>query len=829
MTYKKYFLFFVKELNKNKSEISKVFFTIFVSLLIFSTVTIFKNSIENEIKNNSKVLLGGDLELSTKNKVLNSEFLEKLKKNFLITEVVEFTTIVKTNNKESKTTRIKVVDNFYPLIGEVKVEPENSLQILKNRSDGILIDKTTKNNLDLKLGDKVRIQNSGYEVLGVIESLPEIGSFFLFGDQALISKSGFENLKINNLGSFVKFRYKLINKDQKQEVPDYIVKNKDLTIKLPKDISQNLKMTIENFIFFLTIVSASAILISGIGLKNSLFSFFSNNQLKIAIYKSLGLNSKNVKTLYYLQILTILVFCSFISYILGLFLISLFDNILSNFLKIKLNVEFKIYEYLIVQFFSVVIFMIFGKPALDTINQIKVRNLFRNSNSNLNFNYNRKSISEMVIFLLIFISIFCIINVKSFQIAFFFFFFFLISCFYYYLSKFYILILNKIKNRQNISFNIGIKNLNNYQNLNSMIIMTMGVGITTLLFLGFLSSNINKELNSGIPRDAPDYFFLGIQKDEKNLFLKQINKIDNQAQKKVVPIISARIEAINNIPPKKVVNRNNESFWFVNGERRISWSKDSPSNNQIEEGEWWNSDEKKELKISLDHKVAKDLKLKLGDSVRFNIYGNSVSGVITNFRKVNYKDLNINFAILFNPKFASEIPHEFMSTVKFKDQEQISFNKLLNKLPNITYIKVSAYINKTKNFLDKIFFVSILMSSFVVAIGLVVVSNAMSVMGNLKVYQNLVFRILGYERIGIIKLILFESLIIFVPIICFSLVFSFLLSYILITNFFNIDWYFSLKIPFLISSLSLVVLALTLFASNRKYFNLSTYFLLRNE
>ena len=147
MNFKKNLLFFIKELNKNKSKITKVFFTIFISLLIFSTVTIFKNSIENEIKNNSKILLGGDLELSTKNKFLSSEFLEKLRESFLITEVVEFTSIIKTSKKESKTVRIKVIDNFYPLIGEIKVDPPNSLQILKNRSDGILIDKTTKNNL----------------------------------------------------------------------------------------------------------------------------------------------------------------------------------------------------------------------------------------------------------------------------------------------------------------------------------------------------------------------------------------------------------------------------------------------------------------------------------------------------------------------------------------------------------------------------------------------------------------------------------------------------------------------------------------------------------
>jgi len=34
----------------------KVFFTIFISLLIFSSVTSLKNSIQSEIKNNSKIL-----------------------------------------------------------------------------------------------------------------------------------------------------------------------------------------------------------------------------------------------------------------------------------------------------------------------------------------------------------------------------------------------------------------------------------------------------------------------------------------------------------------------------------------------------------------------------------------------------------------------------------------------------------------------------------------------------------------------------------------------------------------------------------------------------
>ena len=65
---------------------------------------------------------------------------------------------------------------------------------------------------------KFKIQNISLEIVGVIESLPDIGSLFLFinnlflGDQALINKSSFDNLKLNNLGSFINFKYKMIKK-----------------------------------------------------------------------------------------------------------------------------------------------------------------------------------------------------------------------------------------------------------------------------------------------------------------------------------------------------------------------------------------------------------------------------------------------------------------------------------------------------------------------------------------------------------------------------------------------------------------------------------------
>ena len=151
--------------------------------------------------------------------------------------------------------------------------------------------------------------------------------------------------------------------------------------------------------------------------------------------------------------------------------------------------------------------------------------------------------------------------------------------------------------------------------------------------------------------------------------------------------------------------------------------------------------------------------------------------------KVNYRNLDINF-ILFNPKYASKIPHEFMSTVKFENEESVKLSNLLRKLPTITYIRLSDYIDKTKKFLNSLFTVSILISSVVILIGFIVISNV-ECNTNLKANKNLVLRILGFEEIfNTIKLIIFESLILFIPILISSLIFSITFPYFFVVKLF---------------------------------------------
>ena len=200
-----------------------------------------------------------------------------------------------------------------------------------------------------------------------------------------------------------------------------------------------------------------------------------------------------------------------------------------------------------------------------------------------------------------------------------------------------------------------------------------------------------------------------------------------------------------------------------------------------------------------------------------------------NFRKINYKDLNINFAILINPEYGSKLPHEFLSSVKFKNKEEVNFVRLFENLPNITYIDLTEFVDKSQTFLRKLFLAGISISSLIVFIGLLVISSAINVVGKLKIYQNLVFKILGLNKTKIFLVIIFESIVIFIPIVIFSLFFSTILSFLFSKYLFGINWYFSPLTFLAISGLFLIALVFTFIFSNNKYLKINTYGFIRND
>ena len=832
------FRYALKDLSRNYKKISSIIATLFISLFILSAIFTIEDSLKKELNDNAKALLGGDLEIDYNRNEGNLKLVNEVKKFATISQMIEFSTMVSTTNKDknkSLFTRIKTVDTKYPLYGSVKYEPIGAFDRMHKEANTILINESLSKNLNVNVNDKIKVQNQLFTVIGIVKSVPDVSGFVAFGDWALAGEQTLEILKLNGIGSFLNYEYKVkFNqtddpKKIEKKIENLFKDDEKVKIRYPENSASGLKRIINNFSQFLSLVSISAMLIAGIGIANTLLSFLNQNNMSIAVRKAVGFYSGNIKNLYYLQLLILLLIITTFAYGLSFLIVPIVDQYLSDGLGLNISPVFSLLNYLKIFLVGLLTLVIFSIPTISSIDQVKASNLFRNVFQNLEFYYSKKSIFLSLILLSILILLFSVGSERPIYSIGYFGAFFVCLIVFYLLSKIIIYFLKRFKFTSNISLKVSIKNITQSKSITPITIMSLGLGVTLLLTLALVGTNFQREISKSIPDIAPDYFFVGIQNEEKDLFEKNILSMDPKANIEVVPMVSSGIVKINGVNPNTYIKPENDSYWVIGSDRRSSWTEEVPKDNPITEGEWWDLSKPDQLQISLDAKVAKDLNIKLGDVFTLNIYGREIDGEVVNFRAVDYRDLNINFAMLFNPQFANKIPHEYLATAKFENLEKFDEILMLESLPSISMIKIADYLNKVTDVLNKVFIAVTLISAVTIVIGLIVISSTIIVQGKVKQFQNLIFKILGFSKKEILFSSIIEFVINFISIILFSTFFAVITSKYIIESIFQLKWSFDFilftNISISIAAVTLVLIILT----NLRYLNPKVYPLVRNE
>ena len=832
------FKYALKDLSRNYKKISSIIVTLFISLFILSAIFTIEDSLKKELNDNAKVLLGGDLEIDYNRNQGDLNLVNKVKEFSTVSQMIEFSTMLSTTGREknkSLFTRIKTVDEKYPLYGEVVYEPEEAYERMQKEPKTILINESLSKTLKIKINDKVKVQDQSFIVVGIIKSVPDVSGFVAFGDWALAGKQTLEILKLNGIGSFLNYEYKVKFKPSddpekiESKIKDIFKDDQKVKLRFPENSASGLKRIINNFSQFLSLVSISAMLIAGIGIANTLLSFINQNNMSIAVRKAVGFYSGNIKTLYYLQLLILLFIITVISYSSSFLIVPIADKYLSDGLGLNVYPKFSLINFIKIFIVGLLVLIIFSIPTISSIDQVKASNLFRNVFQNLQFYYSKKSVILSFILLSFLVLLFTLGSERpSYSLGYFLAFFVCLIVFFL-LSKIIIYLLKKFNFISNISLKVSIKNITQTKSITPITIMSLGLGVTLLLTLALVGTNFKREIARSIPDIAPDYFFVGIQKGEKKKFEQGVYKMNPDANIEIVPMVSSGIVKINGVNPNSYIKPDNDSYWVIGSERRSSWVENIPKDNPILKGEWWDLSKPNQLQISLDAKVAKDFNIELGDIFTLNIYGREIDGEIVNFREVDYRDLSINFAMLFNPQFAKKIPHEYLATAKFKNPDNFDETKMLEVLPSLSMIKIADYLNKVTSVLNKVFIAVTLISGVTIVIGLIVISSAIMVQGKVKEYQNLVFKILGFSKKEIIFSSLIEFIIIFMSVILIAIFFAVIGSKFIMENIFELVWQFDFKVLIYLGASIGIVTLILIMLTNLKYLSPKVYPLIRNQ
>ena len=815
-----------------------IIITIFISTFVLFLISTLNFSINQELQKNTQTILGGDAEIETHIKSLDQEIIEEIKSIGKISLNTSLTSMASNgNDKNSKTAfiRLRAVDDNYPLYGSITTSHPNRLKLFYTEDNQVLINENLSRNLNVKAGDTILLRNHQFIVNSVIQDIPDIGGAGIFGDLALINQEGLNLLDIKSSENFLEYEYRvkfsddLEVKNARNSLKEILIDIPETRLRFPENTSNFLQRTLDNFSNFLSLISLTAILISGIGIANTIIAFINQNQTSIAVQKSLGLSSRMIQLIYGYQIL----FLTFILCIIAFFMSGMFPHFINPFLPtslgLNLQVVFNLGIFVRVSLITILAISIFLIPALNAIHKLSANSLFRNSFEFVNFNLTKKTIIINSILVTFLIFLFTWGSPLWFTNIIFLCGFIASIIIFYFTFKVLTIFMLKFHHSFSLSYILAKRNILSPQSLAPIILTTLGMGITLLLTIIYIGFSFQTFVNKGLNNQVPDYFFININQDIKNDFVKKLTSYDPKSEINIVPLATARVKEINGVDPRSYIDRNNNSSWVIRGERRVSWSKEPAENNPIIEGQWWTNNPTEDLLISFDYDAAIDLGIQLEDIITLSIYGREVQGTVKNFRKVDYADFTINFAMILNTSYAEKIPHEFIATINLPNNITINESELLKNFPNISSIKVASYIEKINNLLNKVSLAVLALSLVIIVIGFLVISSAILVQGKSQLYQHLIFKILGLKKSIIIKTSILEFTIIFLTTIGFTTLLSSLASYLILNNIFNIEWAFDIPVTFLIFLIVGIITLLMILKTTIGNLNPKVYPLIRNN
>ena len=160
--------------------------------------------------------------------------------------------------------------------------------------------------------------------------------------------------------------------------------------------------------------------------------------------------------------------------------------------------------------------------------------------------------------------------------------------------------------------------------------MAVGLGVMLLVAIALLEANLGRQLAYEQKREAPSFFFIDVQPDQREPFSRLVGEVSGVAPT-VTPVVRARLAAIDGKPvTRELIDRRKrespEKNWYLTREYMLTWASAPPPANALTRGRWWTAEEASARpRVSVEDEAARTLNLHVGDSIQLSGAGITLS------------------------------------------------------------------------------------------------------------------------------------------------------------------------------------------------------------
>jgi len=276
-------------------------------------------------------------------------------------------------------------------------------------------------------------------------------------------------------------------------------------------------------------------------------------------------------------------------------------------------------------------------------------------------------------------------------------------------------------------------------------IVAFGLGFMVLLLLALVRDDLLRDWQKSLPADAPNYFMINIRPDEGQ-GVEQFFRQAGLPSTELVPMLRARLIAINATPVEKLQFQGDRANEFVEREANLTWSAELSPGNRIVAGRWWQRGEPGGPQVSVEADYAERLGLKLGDSLTYDIAGEAITGRITSLREVRWDTFKPNFFVVFSPGVLESATGTLITSVHVEPQQRPLLVELVRQFPEVTIIDIEALLAQVRDVMNKASLAVQYVFLFTLAAGLMVLLAAVQATGDERRYESAMLRTLGASR-----------------------------------------------------------------------------------
>ncbi len=281
-------------------------------------------------------------------------------------------------------------------------------------------------------------------------------------------------------------------------------------------------------------------------------------------------------------------------------------------------------------------------------------------------------------------------------------------------------------------------------------IVAFGLGLMVLLLLAVVRGDLLNDWRRSLPADVPNNFLINIRPDERNA-LQEFLTSHHFGSPAMYPMVRARMTAVNSENGAALKARGEAARGYIDREQNLTWSEKLMPDNQLIAGDWWTAADFGKPLVSISSEYADALHLKVGDTLTFDVAGETLDVRVASIRKIRWDSFRPNFFLVFPPGLLDGAAGTYMTAIYLTAQQKPALGDLVRQFPTVSVFDVDAILNQIRGIMDRATLAVQYVFLFTLAAGIVVLLAAVQSTRDERRYESAMLRTLGASRATVLQ------------------------------------------------------------------------------